>query len=109
MQAKISFLKSKNIALWDVIQVCQRPDSSDSKIVNPIINDFVTFLAQYPNIKAILFNGKEAERLLTKYGKNKKALDLQLITLPSSIPVNAGISLDKKMKTWSFIKDLVNN
>ena len=106
-EGKISFLKSRHIALWDVIKECQRTGSSDSKIINPIINDFGTLLNQYPGIEAIFFNGKKAEQLFNKYLKDITASGIQFITLPSSSPANAGFSLNQKLAAWSVIKDAI--
>lgn len=106
-EAKQLFLKSRKIALWDVIKDCQRSGSSDSKIINPIINDFDGLFAQYPNIKSVLFNGKKAEKFFYQHLKNIPASGIKLITLPSSSPANAGISQADKLQTWSVIKDLV--
>ena len=106
-EAKIILLKSRHIALWDVIKDCQRSGSSDSKIINPIINDFPDLISRYPNIKSILFNGKKAEQVFKKYLKTFSESDIKLITLPSSSPANASISQYEKLKAWSVIKDMV--
>ena len=104
-EAKKAFLKSRKIALWDVIKDCQRSGSSDSKIINPVINDFASLLAQYPYIKSILFNGKKAEKLFNQNLNNISGIELK--TLPSSSPANARISRDQKLAEWEVIKDLV--
>ena len=103
-EAKKAFLKSRKIALWDVIRDCQRSGSSDSKIINPIINDFSDLIARYPDIKCILFNGKKAEQVFQRYLNNFPGI--QFTTLPSSSPANASISPADKLKAWSVIKEL---
>ena len=107
-EEKKSFLKSKKIALWDVIKECDRFGSSDSKIINPIINDFEGLLARNPNIRYIIFNGKKAESLLKRNVVNITKYQIILFTLPSSSPANASISLNNKMETWSQIKEFVD-
>jgi methylated-DNA-[protein]-cysteine S-methyltransferase len=107
-EEKKSFLKSRKIALWDVIKDCDRSGSSDSKIINPIINDFEGLLARYPNIRYILFNGKKADSLFGKNVKNISKHNVSLFTLPSSSPANASISLNAKLKSWSLIKELAD-
>lgn len=107
-ESKISFLKSRKIGLWDVIQDCQRSGSSDSKIINPVINDFGKLLNEHPNIKSILFNGKKAEQIFKKHQNILPVLGIQLITLPSTSPANASISQTDKLQAWSIIKVLVN-
>jgi hypoxanthine-DNA glycosylase len=106
-EAKTFFLKSRHIALWDVIEDCERYGSSDSKIINPVINDVAGLLARYPNIKSILFNGKKAEKLFNQNLKNIPACGIKLNTLPSSSPANARINWDQKMAEWKVVKDLV--
>lgn len=61
-----AFLLEHNIAVWDVLKSCDREGSSDSKIINPVPNDFVVFFNQYTNIKAVFFNGSKAEQLFNK-------------------------------------------
>jgi hypoxanthine-DNA glycosylase len=107
-QDKTRFLKSRNIALWDVIRECDRSGSSDSKIVNPLINDFAGLLTRYPNIRYICFNGKKAQSLFRRNLNNLTNHKLSLFTLPSSSPANAGISLNKKQEAWSLIRELLD-
>jgi TDG/mug DNA glycosylase family protein len=107
-EEKKSFLKLRKIALWDVIKECYRSGSSDSKIINPIINDFEGLLARNPNIRYILFNGKKAESLFKRNVVNITKYQIILFTLPSSSPANASISLNNKMETWSQIKELAD-
>lgn len=105
---KTSFLKSRKIALWDVIKECQRLGSSDSKIINPVINDFGNLFIHYSNIQCILFNGKKAGQLFEKYNRNITTSDIEFIILPSSSPANAGISLNNKLEAWSRLKSLTD-
>jgi hypoxanthine-DNA glycosylase len=105
---KTSFLKSRKIALWDVIKECQRSGSSDSKIINPVINDFGNLFIHYSNIHCILFNGKKAGQLFEKYNHNITPSGIEFITLPSSSPANAGISLNNKLEAWSRLKSLTD-
>ena len=107
-EEKKSFLKSKKIALWDVIKECDRSGSSASKIINSIINDFEGLLARNPNIRYILFNGKKAESLFKRNVVNITKFQIILFTLPSSSPANASISLNNKMETWNQIKELAD-
>jgi hypoxanthine-DNA glycosylase len=107
-EEKKSFLKSKKIALWDVIKECSRSGSSDFNIINPIINDFEGLLVHYPNIRSIFLNGKKAESLFTRNVNNIAKYNVSLFKLPSSSPANASISLDKKLKAWNLIKELID-
>ncbi len=105
---RIAFLKSRKIAMWDVINQCERSGSSDSKIFNPVTNDLEKLVVQHPNLKYILFNGKTAEKLFIRNIKGKISTGIAFITLPSSSPANAGVSLVQKLEKWGVIKALVN-
>lgn len=98
-QIRKELLQKNKIALWDVLQFCDRVGSLDSAIKNEIANDFETFLAEHPNIKTILFNGQKAAAFFKKYVHLKK--EYQLITLPSTSPANAGKSFNSKLEEWS--------
>ncbi len=101
-QEKILFLKKHHIALWDVIESCERKGSTDATIKNEDENDIVSLLDSYPNIKAIFCNGQKSYKNLIKIlGKNFR---LPIYVLPSTSPLHT-ISLDEKYKIWSvFIK-----
>ncbi|SHM34313.1 DNA-deoxyinosine glycosylase [Flavobacterium saccharophilum] len=97
-QTRKAILQKNNIALWDVLQFCDRVGSLDSAIKNEIANDFETFLTEHPNIKTILFNGQKAAAFFKKYVPLKK--EYHLITLPSTSPANAGKSFQSKLEEW---------
>ena len=103
-QIRKSLLQKNNIALWDVLQFCDRVGSLDSAIKNEIANDFETFLEQHQNINTILFNGQKAAAFFKKYVHLKKSYNL--ITLPSSSPANAGKSFESKLEEWKIIEKL---
>ncbi|MEZ0184252.1 MULTISPECIES: DNA-deoxyinosine glycosylase [Flavobacterium] len=103
-EIKKAFLLQNKIALWDVLQHCERVGSLDSAIKNEIANDFETFLKQHPNIKTILFNGQKAAHFFKKYVKLQDTY--QLITLPSTSPANASKSLQSKLEQWQIIGTL---
>ena len=95
-------LTSNKVALWDVMQNCERPGSLDSAIVSDSIisNDFNTFLKTYKNVTLIAFNGQKAS--LVFKSKVLKTLDCEIdtITLPSTSPAHASMSLDEKLELW---------
>ena len=103
-EVRKSLLHKNNIALWDVLQFCERVGSLDSAIKKEIPNDFETFLKDHPNIKTILFNGQKAASFFKKHVHLKKSY--QLITLPSTSPANASKSLDFKLNEWKIISFL---
>jgi hypoxanthine-DNA glycosylase len=99
-ETRKALLQKNNIALWDVLQFCDRVGSLDSAIKNEIANDFETFLEQYPSIKTIVFNGQKAAAFFKKYVHLKK--EYQLITLPSTSPANASKSFQSKLEEWKL-------
>ena len=105
---RVSFIKEKRIALWDVIQCYDREGSSDSKITNVYANDFASLVTTYPNIKYLCFNGQKALKLFRKEVKLNTSSQVILETLPSSSPANAGMSVDTKIRKWALIPDLLN-
>jgi len=57
---KIELLKTNHIALWDVIESCERKGSIDSSIKNEAENDILQLLKSYPTIKMIFCNGQKS-------------------------------------------------
>jgi hypoxanthine-DNA glycosylase len=98
-------LVKNNIALWDVLQFCDRVGSLDSAIKNEIANDFEDFLATHPQIESILFNGQKAAAFFKKYVHLTK--EYKTFTLPSTSPANAGKTFQDKLYEWNIIKNLI--
>ena len=103
-ETRKNLLLKNKIALWDVLQYCDRIGSLDSAIKNEIANDFETFLEKHPNIKTILFNGQKAAAFFKKYVHLKNSY--HLITLPSTSPANASKTSEFKLKEWNVIRSL---
>ncbi|SKB92073.1 G/U mismatch-specific uracil-DNA glycosylase [Soonwooa buanensis] len=101
-QQKLQILKKNKIALWDVIDSCERKGSLDSEIKNETGNDILKLLKDYPNLKIIFCNGQKSYKNLIKtFGKN---IEIPIVALPSTSPLHT-ISFDKKLKVWQQIKD----
>lgn len=98
---KIQLLKDNRIALWDVLEYCEREGSLDSNIKNEIPNDFRKFYKQYPAIKKVYFSSKNAEKYYEKYVG--KTAGIQYITLPSPSGANASLTFDKKLDLWKLL------
>lgn len=101
-QEKIKLLKQNKIALWDVLEACERNGSLDSAIKKEVANDFESFLKKHPNIKHIYFNGQKAASFFKKYVTVSD--NYLFATLPSTSPANAGKSFENKLNEWSIIK-----
>lgn len=109
---RLKQLTKNQIALWDVIERCERPGSLDSSIKHQsiIVNDFATLLSRYTSIEYIFFNGCKAE---TEFRRRVAPTladlthDIQFELLPSTSPANAGITKTEKFRQWSKIKKII--
>ena len=90
-----------HIAIWDVLQACERKGSLDSAIKHEIPNDFELFFKEHPHIEWIVFNGQKAAQFFKKYVKLDN--EYKQVTLPSTSPANAGISWEVKLEEWRVI------
>ncbi|MCU0861570.1 MAG: DNA-deoxyinosine glycosylase [Methanomassiliicoccales archaeon] len=100
---RIEFLMARRLAVWDVLQSCERSGSGDESITNPAVNDFESFLKANPGIRCVCFNGKKARALFEEMVRPSLTRRMGLITLPSSSPAHA-IAFGKKLERWSIIK-----
>lgn len=95
---RITLVKSRQIALWDVMQTCLREGSLDSQIRNVIPNDIESFAGKLPALRKIILNGRAAE---TEYRKHSGSiLNIPAVYLPSTSPANAGLSYREKFLSW---------
>ncbi|AXG74596.1 DNA-deoxyinosine glycosylase [Flavobacterium arcticum] len=91
-------LKNYGIALWDVLQYCEREGSLDSKIKNEQPNDFNTFYKEFPNIKNVLFSSKNAAKYYNKYMTYEGGVSYDVLPSPSG--ANASMSFLQKLDIW---------
>jgi len=104
-QSRGTELTNHQIAVWDVLQSCQRQGSLDSNIEEATIiaNDFTAFLNQYSDIHTILFNGAKAEQIFNRHVlPNLSSNHAELIRkrLPSTSPAHASMKFEQKMLAW---------
>ncbi|KAA0128455.1 DNA-deoxyinosine glycosylase [Chryseobacterium sp. SN22] len=98
---RIEVIRKHHIALWDVIDSCERKGSLDSEIKNEEANQIDELLDNHPNIKAIFCNGGKSYKNLQKMlGKNYK---IPVFLMPSTSPLHT-ISFEKKLEEWRKIK-----
>lgn len=101
---RINTLKRNHIAVWDVIDSCERKGSLDSEIKNEEANQIAELLENYPNVKAIFCNGGKSYKNLQKIlGKNYK---LPVMLLPSTSPLHT-IPFEKKYEEWKKILEFI--
>ncbi|MBQ6348345.1 MAG: DNA-deoxyinosine glycosylase [Clostridia bacterium] len=95
---RIDLLNRHGIALWDVLQSCERQGSLDSAIRQPAPNDFEGLFRRCPNIRRVLLNGGTAHRLFVKWGK-PFIEGRELIKLPSTSPAYT-LPYERKLAQW---------
>ena len=104
-------LTEAGIALWDVLQSCERSGSLDSAIrrETQVVNDFPEFLAAHPGILRIYFNGALAEQTFRRCVRPTlyETTTLDYIRLPSTSPAHASLSFEDKLAQWRQIVEEV--
>lgn len=103
---RVKIIERNNLALWDVLDECEREGSLDSNIADETItvNDFTAYFTAHPRIMHVFFNGswaeKEFRRRVLPDLPEKIATRLTLSLLPSTSPAHANMSKPLKLKTW---------
>ena len=100
-EARLSRLLSHGIGLWDVISMCDRVGSLDSRIKNAVANDFDRLKRECPGLTKVCFNGKVAGA----YAERFAGAGFDTLVLPSSSPAYASRSLEQKLEGWRKIID----
>ena len=100
---RVQRLEDAGIAIWDVLESCERPGSLDASIARESmrVNDFKALFAAYPGISRVAFNGATAQALFRRHvlpGLDR--VDLSLVGLPSTSPANASITREQKLAAW---------
>ena len=104
-KAKLSFLSTHGIALWDVLKAAERHGSLDSNIKRSIVNDLDGFIRKHPGIKTIGFNGKKAQRDFNRHWRGHSIFSIggmRMHPLPSSSPTPGKYvkSFKEKVQAW---------
>ena len=98
-ESRLERLAGRRIGLWDVIASARRSGSLDQAIRLAEHNRLEQLLADFPQVRAIAFNGKAAasagRRLLSEVPAH-----LTLLDLPSSSAANTS-ALGEKAVAWS--------
>ena len=107
---RLRIITQNHLALWDVLQYCERQGSLDSAIDDTTIqvNDFSGFLAVHPTITHIFLNGGKAAQEFKRRAwptlPPEIAARLTVIALPSTSPAHASMKFDAKLSAWRQIK-----
>ena len=97
-QIRKSLALENGIAIWDVLQACERKGSSDNAIKEEVPNDFRSFFQKHPHLKRIVFNGKKPMEFFDRYVDI--TFDGQLIMPPSTSSANTWFSFEEKLSKW---------
>jgi hypoxanthine-DNA glycosylase len=104
---RTAYLTAAGVALWDVLQSCERSGSLDSAIRRETqrVNDFSAFFAAHPKMRAVYFNGAHAAQVFARVVLPTLAdrPDLQFVRLPSTSPAHASRSFEDKLAEWRQI------
>ncbi|MFC6095406.1 DNA-deoxyinosine glycosylase [Flavobacterium qiangtangense] len=101
-QEKMKFLQARGIALWEVLESCERIGSSDSAIRNERPNDVPRFLAQHPRIRHVFFDSRAAKKFYQKYHPLLDTIEYGL--LPSPSPAYASMTFEQKLEKWKAVR-----
>lgn len=97
---RTEILTSKGVAVWDVLQSCQREGSLDADIRAEVPNAFAAFFDAYPGIRRIGLNGGKAAASFRKHAGALAPSEAALRSLPSTSPAHAARSFEEKCTLW---------
>lgn len=111
-------LTTQGYAVWDVLASCIRPGSLDSKIVKETEtpNNIADMVEAHAELALIVCNGRTAEMLFKRHiindlsrpvhtagtdNKKTAANAISLLSLPSTSPAMASLTLTEKYQAWA--------
>lgn len=95
---RLSRLKARGIALWDVCSDARRKGSLDADIEDERHNEVVA-LVRRCKVGAVFVNGGKAAQALARC-----APGLRAFRLPSSSPANASVPWARKVRAWRRVR-----
>lgn len=98
---RIEVLKSKGVAVWDVLKACSREGSMDADIKNPVVNDFDLFYKQNPTIILVVFDSLTAENFYKRLVLPTLTKELVYKRVPSPSPAHARMNYEAKRILWA--------
>lgn len=93
---RLAQIKRRGLGLWDVYASCRREGSLDQAIEEPVLNDLSSLRVCAPSLRWVAHNGGESARV----ARHLRALDFEVLRLPSSSPANASWSFERKLAAW---------
>jgi double-stranded uracil-DNA glycosylase len=104
-ECRLDRLAERRIGLWDVIASANREGSLDQSIREAQHNRIGHLLHDFPDLRAIAFNGSTAASVGRKLIRDWPR-DLTLTDLPSSSAANTK-SFAEKATSWSVLRDFL--
>jgi hypoxanthine-DNA glycosylase len=104
-EQRLERLAARRIGLWDVIASARRPGSLDQAIRDAQHNQLVRLVPDFPDLRAIAFNGSTAAGVGRKL-VGEPPPGLVLIDLPSSSAANTR-SFAEKAVAWRALSQFV--
>jgi hypoxanthine-DNA glycosylase len=111
-EQRLAVLNQHGVALWDVLQQCERQGSLDSAIrknsiqVNPILE----FTRSLGSLQLVLLNGGKAAKEFSQYFSAPLLADgIRSISLPSTSPAYAAMPIQEKQRKWHEALNAVFN
>lgn len=102
---RLDRLGQRRIGLWDVIASAKRNGSLDQSIREAEHNRIELLLHDYPDLRAIAFNGSSASAIGRKLIGDPPD-DIAFVDLPSSSAANTR-SLAEKSASWSVLSQFI--
>jgi TDG/mug DNA glycosylase family protein len=100
--ARLDFVLTHRIALWDVCAMAERRASLDSEIKREVPNTIHELLDAHPGIGAVAFNGGGARRLYDRHFTRRPGLGY--LALPSTSPAHASLTFADKLARWQALR-----
>ena len=102
---RVSAVTGAGVAVWDVLQFCERPGSLDADIrpKTRVINDFSGLIDRQPSLVLVCGNGSAAtvawrREVAPVLGERAEALAFE--QLPSTSPAFAAMRPEQKLEHW---------
>lgn len=92
-EKRIALLRKARIALWDVIESCERTNSADTNLANCVPNPIDGLIRDYPAIRLVCLTGGKAAQLYRRHFSHTR---LPAVQLPSPSPAYAAMRFEAK-------------
>lgn len=96
-------IAARGVAVWDTIRTCQRKGSLDKDIRHAKPNDIAGFLAKYPTICLVAFNGTMAEKVYGAHFEKQQGITYLLLPSSSPVPRKTIRRLQDKLPAWMVL------